>query len=113
MVSTEKPKFNQSTPWNVRIGSILGADPTKLQLRWGTDLGLDQVVESTCQAVRNAAVKSLNKNNSNGWLLKDHSPFTAELNNLCFGSGFSMWEGKIVATGACGQASNVDNKKTK
>lgn len=81
--------------------------------RWGSDPGLDQVVNSTCQAVRNAAVKALAHSNSTGWLLKNMDPFSVELGNLCFGNGFQMWEGKIVSTGACGFKANVNSRKTK
>jgi len=70
-------------------------------------------VASTCQAVRNAAVQALARKSSTGWLLKDQSPFSRELSNLCFGSGFSMWKGKIVSTGACGKATNFKSKNMK
>lgn len=91
----------------------MGADPSKLLKKYGVEPGIDQVVASTCQAVRNAAVKHLAKQNAAGWLIKNQTPFSAELQNLCFGSGFSMWEGKIVGTGACGAKISVNDTKLK
>jgi len=51
------------------------------------DQSMNSMISSTCSSIRNIAIKELSKNNNYGWLLKDRSPFSNELNNLCYGSG--------------------------
>lgn len=96
--------FNVTIPWDEAIAQQMGTDSAELKTNLPNDPNLKAVATSTCAMVRDYALKELTKvNNKAGLSLKD----------ICYGTGYVMFEGKMVKTGACHQTKvNHSNPET-
>lgn len=82
----------------------MGTTLAEINTNLPTDPNIASVVQSTCAMVRDFAVKEL--------LIRNMKTATS-LNDICYGTGYVLLDGAMVATGGCMmKASNAKGTET-
>lgn len=70
----------------------MGTTLAEINTNLPTDPNIASVVQSTCAMVRDFAVKEL---------LVRNTKTAISLSDICYGTGFVLFEGNMVSTGGC------------